>query len=392
MSTVAYFIKNVSINLFRERGIPVLEGMVGNSYGIIFPVEFRERALEAINWNSREIKEVPTSEWSVNELLQDEGIATPPACVIYHNEPSDHWREYLDIVANFCNDLRMVLPVVLHYSYSGHGLYENGAIHICFGGSAYYRVKICMFSRDIFYQRLHIWIGELGPEHQNCRDLIPTILREFLPRVIGAVNEINTESFAGDCARWIQEEREALESRLQETRHAIEALQKKIVLYIRHEESLQQMIGQGESAVGEEVNSLNAVIEEIRNRSYVHHVQYIDTNLYIHTERIIIDLNGTFYDIGEFVILIPINGGDIRMFNKTRKISSELVGVATNHPHVDKIGRPCLGTIKEVVARYIAKREFVALTDILYNYLKNVNPDDAWGRTIERWPHFGASN
>ncbi len=388
MSAVAYFVKNAQLDLFRQRGILSLEDTVGNSRGIIFLAEFKERALEALGWNDGEIKEIPTSEWSVNELVVNNGEDSPRVGIKFHSEPSNHWRQYLDIAAGFCSNLNLSLPVVLHYSHDEHGLYENGALHVCFGGQAGYRVKADIHERDVFYQRSHMWVGELGPEHDHCRNLIPVILGNFLPRITGEINEINTEFFADDCAKWLEKRNKDLESQLKSIRDNIESYQNCLISSIRKEQTIQQDLDRRKKTLDEELESLKVNIEDIKRRPYVRHVKYDQGMIFVFTERIAVNLNEYVYDIGEFLIAIGTGGSYIKIYNQTKQISSFLVGRVTNHPHIDQAGNPCLGTIKEIIPRYIARREFAALLDILYNYLKSVDPDDTWGKSIAYWPRF----
>lgn len=100
------------------------------------------------------------------------------------------------------------------------------------------------------------------------------------------------------------------------------------------------------------------------------------------------------HEIGEFRIDLQLNGGDdsIRFFNLTR------LGTALDHrvsggirtmqaPHVTEDGKPCLGTLKEVMPKLLAEYRFTEATLMAIKFLQQANVvDDLWGQSIDRWP------
>ena len=200
MAIKLYFARGGNVGeILRQNRIPFLAGELAGDNGFFFPAESKGSALTAFGWNVENVIELPTCEWSVNEITSSASAteAEIPAVEIkFHSEPSDAWRFYLGLVSNWCQTRSLPWPVIIHYYHYCHQPYANGFIHLCFGGESAYRVKTWAFDRDVFFQRNHLWVGELGPEHQCCQDLVPRLLDEFIPRVIDQSNHFGIDSFA----------------------------------------------------------------------------------------------------------------------------------------------------------------------------------------------------
>jgi len=387
MSPVLYFIGGEQIpvlDLLRENEIPVLKQTISGLSGIVFPAEHKETALTALDWNQDEVREIPTSQWSTDQLAINWPTDEPKVQRAYE-QPSHEWHQYLELVYQWCQEQQFSWPVTVHYKEGEHVFYENGKIHLCFGGSAPYQIRVWDYERDIYYQRHHLWIGELGPQHLWCQELIPEVLSKFLPRIIGEEKGSGQKNFVEDEINYLALKKIELSENLKTARRSVNALQAQLVKAIRQEEELEIKLETTSDQEDDGCDRLRALFHQLKSRSYVKQVKYRDGIIQIFTERITILEGDNLYDIGEFCINIYTDGqeGGVRICNLTPLGPKRL-----HHPHINNDGYPCLGNIKRVVSRYIAKREYLALTDILYNYLKSVNVDDERGSTIVSWPHF----
>jgi len=95
---------------------------------------------------------------------------------------------------------------------------------------------------------------------------------------------------------------------------------------------------------------------------------------------------GKIHEIGKFRIDVHSDGGSggVRMFNLTRTVRGMRAGM--HGPHVFEDGRPCLGTISEVVPELVGKNEIAAVVSVCIQYLESVNTSDAAGKYVGNWP------
>ncbi|MGE5849848.1 MAG: hypothetical protein ACM362_06965, partial [Candidatus Methylomirabilota bacterium] len=70
--------------------------------------------------------------------------------------------------------------------------------------------------------------------------------------------------------------------------------------------------------------------------------------------------------------------GEVRIWNLSSRIG------AYDHPHIH-LGRPCLGPIREGIAKLLGEFQFVAAAEVLIDFLHTVNPAD-WRLPVLRWP------
>lgn len=105
-----------------------------------------------------------------------------------------------------------------------------------------------------------------------------------------------------------------------------------------------------------------------------------DGRISLTTAPILVEYGGRRYRLGRFQLDLHFTG-DVRILNLTDRIG------LYDHPHVHQ-GRPCLGTIREGVAKLLGEYQFVAATEVLIDFLKTVNPAD-WRLPVLHWPEAG---
>ncbi|MFA7337514.1 MAG: hypothetical protein WC028_12065 [Candidatus Obscuribacterales bacterium] len=87
--------------------------------------------------------------------------------------------------------------------------------------------------------------------------------------------------------------------------------------------------------------------------------------------------------IGPFKIVIPASSSDgLRWYNQCT--FSRPNGM--NAPHVDAEGKACLGNMKEVFSQLLSARQYAAVVEAAIAFVEAANPDDTWGKHIDRWP------
>ncbi len=90
------------------------------------------------------------------------------------------------------------------------------------------------------------------------------------------------------------------------------------------------------------------------------------------------------HDIGEFKLVVDTRQTQLLFWNTTRRVTAYEEGM--NAPHVFPDGRPCLGTMNEVIPKLVANYEWSALIQMGITFLESVNVRDAAGRRVDSWP------
>ena len=397
MATQLFFVRGeIPPNVLAAR-IPCLRESLGRSDGFLFPEKYREKTLVALGWDQDAAVELITSEWGVRELTTTpfHAFSVDIACT----EPlSTAWWEYLHIVKRWCEEHPQPYPVTIHYSSERHRAYGNGTLHLCFGGQAVFPVKVQVHDRDVFYQSAHCWIGELGPEHDHCRALIPTLLSEFLSRIVGKTPTHCEGEFIAALVERTDADQKTLTTQIDKQRKTVEKLQQQLVDALRTLGDLERRLGTMVTTFDHRQKHFQQQFVSLARRDYVQSLHVTKESISVITDRILIELHGMtrqepqLFDIGAFQLdLFPSGGsGCVKITNLTRRGPSPRPEGRSgfHHPHVSYDGTPCLGTIGSSLPRLIARDEYAAAFDLLVNFLRTVSVQDTYGRMIDKWPQF----
>ena len=85
------------------------------------------------------------------------------------------------------------------------------------------------------------------------------------------------------------------------------------------------------------------------------------------------------YMLGRYEIHLSLDSNEVKIYNLTRQVEGY------HHPHVNPSGVPCLGTLSQVIPKYMGRAEFAVILGALNTYLHNYNPASPY-KKIERWP------
>lgn len=98
------------------------------------------------------------------------------------------------------------------------------------------------------------------------------------------------------------------------------------------------------------------------------------------TASILVEYLGRRHCLGRFQLDLFFNG-DVRIVNLTNRVGP------FDHPHV-RAGRPCLGGVREGVAKLLGELQVAAAAEVLIDFLKTVNPAE-WRLPVFHWPETG---
>ena len=112
-------------------------------------------------------------------------------------------------------------------------------------------------------------------------------------------------------------------------------------------------------------------------------IEVVDGVLRAVTAPVEIIWQGFTYDMGRYVISIPLGEGRLTIKPKD---GNEVEGYP--HPHVASDGTPCLGNMGATVAQLLGEGEHFQLVTTLLEFLRSYNPDNPYLK-LERWdPDF----
>jgi hypothetical protein len=118
---------------------------------------------------------------------------------------------------------------------------------------------------------------------------------------------------------------------------------------------------------------------EVLFRDRLQDIWFDGANLFAMTKPVYIPYKEKIYNIGEFEILISLNG-TFRLTNRTRKIES------CDHPHVRQ-GMPCLGNTAEALPKMVFQGDYLGALMVLIDYLHSYNPGGEYGgAALINWP------
>lgn len=188
------------------------------------------------------------------------------------------------------------------------------------------------------------------------------------------------QAYLRECRSRLQEETAFLEQEMRFTEENLEEYARRITAETRRLFAFQQRLTTLRGAPAQHEQHLKD-LDQLKELPEVREVQVQDGRIMVFTTPLTTEFGGREFHLGSYRMEISF-GGDIRIRNMTDALG------AYDHPHIYQ-GRPCLGNIREGVAKMIGEYQFVAVVYILLDFLKMVNPKD-WRVPIAYWPEVGS--
>lgn len=164
--------------------IPANAFRIDGTRGVLVPTKRLKDALTALGLGDTPVYSRATSRWDTQMVALGKPSEHAGALINAHASTSVEWLHYLQCAANWFGKMPLPCRVILHHHPTlSHQPIADGDIHIFFGESVAWGSTEWLHGRNACYTRNNLWIGELGPEHQRCRDLIPRLLSPLLPRI-----------------------------------------------------------------------------------------------------------------------------------------------------------------------------------------------------------------
>lgn len=187
------------------------------------------------------------------------------------------------------------------------------------------------------------------------------------------------EAYVGACQEGVAEEIQFLETEVAFLEAGVEEMARRSTADTRHlragRRGLRLAQGRADSpeADGWEPERLRALPE-------VCEVHAQNGWIRLTTAPIAVEHAGRRYQLGRFRLDLHASG-DVRIVNLTHRIGPY------DHPHVH-CGRPCLGAIREGIAKLLGECQAAAAAEVLIDFVKTVNPTE-WRIPVLNWPEAG---
>ncbi|MFH1211477.1 MAG: hypothetical protein V1659_00945 [Candidatus Woesearchaeota archaeon] len=127
---------------------------------------------------------------------------------------------------------------------------------------------------------------------------------------------------------------------------------------------------------------LKRAIEEImalRKNNTFTKISFKLNEIVAETPVVYCEHEGKTYMFGRYEMHVSLDSNEVRIYNLTRQVEG------FHHPHVNAQGIPCLGTLSDVIPKYMGRAEFAVILGALNTYLHSYNPASPY-RRIEHWP------
>jgi hypothetical protein len=188
------------------------------------------------------------------------------------------------------------------------------------------------------------------------------------------------QAYLQECRSHVQNETTFLEREMQFIEDNLEEYGRRITAETRRLHAYQQRLNTLRGSPSTPQQHLKD-LDQLKELPEIRGVQIQDGRITIFTKPIQAEYGGREFHLGSFRMEISF-AGDIRIRNLTHALG------AYDHPHIYQ-GRPCLGNVREGVAKMIGEYQFVAAVYVLLDFLKMINPKD-WRIPILYWQEVGS--
>jgi hypothetical protein len=188
------------------------------------------------------------------------------------------------------------------------------------------------------------------------------------------------QTYLGECRSRLQQETAFLEQEMHFTEDNLEEYARRITAETRRLYAYQQRLStlRGTQSVTEQPLK---DLDQLKALPEVRDLQIQDGRITVFTTPLRTEFGGREFHLGSYRMEISF-AGDIRIRNLTDALG------AYDHPHIYQ-GRPCLGNIREGIAKMIGEYQFVAAVYVLLDFLQTINPKD-WRIPIAYWPEVNS--
>ena len=156
-------------------------------------------------------------------------------------------------------------------------------------------------------------------------------------------------------------------------------------------EKMKKMLEQTKAikkTIGKDGERVKRVIEEmmaLRKNNTFKKITFKLNEIVAETPVVYCEHADKTYMLGRYEIHVSLDSNEVKIYNLTGKVEGY------HHPHVNQSGVPCLGTLSDVIPKYMGRAEFAVILSVLNTYLHNYNEASPYKR-IKHWPEKKKGN
>lgn len=195
----------------------------------------------------------------------------------------------------------------------------------------------------------------------------------------GARRAVAREAYISACRERVEDEVHFLEDEIAILEEGVEEMARRIATDTRRlrEGGRRLHLSQGRQDALEDVGQ---ELQRIRELPEVCGAHREDGRIRLTTAPILVEFQGRRHCLGRFQVDLFFNG-DVRIVNLTIRIGP------FDHPHI-RAGRPCLGGVREGIAKLLGEFQLTAAAEVLIDFLKTVDAAE-WRLPVLHWPEAG---
>lgn len=239
---------------------------------------------------------------------------------------------------------------------------------------------------EVFEGALYVLLNLTHPcavSSELIRSVLSPIMELYLRMVRprAPLRVASRTQYAQACARRLRVRRALLESKLDELREEIIQLSYRLAEKTRERRQVLEELTMMEQQAKSLEASLEDEFDQLSRSPHVQRIEVTHSHLIVTLDHIMVDYAGQQYPLGPYRVLLPLDGGRVRVQSEHPKFYESRL---YHHPHVwgpegDQI---CYGDIAADIAKLLAEKEFGLAIDMLIAFLHEINDDEERARRV----------
>jgi hypothetical protein len=238
---------------------------------------------------------------------------------------------------------------------------------------------------EVFDGTLYVFLNLTYPCPASS-ELIRSVLCPLMELYLQASHPRSTSQedprtlYARACARRLHLRRVLLESRIEELGEEIARASHTLIEKTRGRRQALEELHMLKHRTGALEASFEGEYDELYRSPHIRRIEVTSSQLVVGLDHIMVDYAGQRHRLGPYRLLVPLDGGRVRIQSKRPRLYSD--SRLYHHPHVwgSEGEQICYGDVAADVPKLLAEREYGLAIDLLIDFLHEVNENEqrAW--------------
>lgn len=204
---------------------------------------------------------------------------------------------------------------------------------------------------------------------------------------VQSIDELTKKVYVGYCGERISKELKQLEREVKDMGSQCEKVRKQYIESMRQLDVTSRRIVQLSEMDKHDVTVFDKEFDHLASMEKVKSVSIRGSKtLTVLTDVLYCKHPKTkkYHEIGAMNISINMEGGDMRIYNCTRRVDAYQRGM--HAPHVFPRGDLCQGNLAKTIPQLLARYEFTTLVMLAIQFIESINLSDSAGSHLGDWP------